>query len=71
MTHPKLTPMQRERNERDRRHLLRKITSGADGRMRERTAREQLAAAQADLERGPDDVAPDADDQSAWAGVMR
>lgn len=71
MTHPHLTPMQRERNERDRRHLLRKITDPATNRMRERTAREQLAAAQADMERGPDDVVPDVDDSSAWAGVMR
>lgn len=71
MTHPNLTPMQRERNERDRRHLLRKITDAAYLRMRERSAKEQLVAAQADMERGPDDVVPDADDSSAWAGVMR
>lgn len=71
MTHPNLTPMQRDRIDTDRRHLLRKSTNAATERMRERTAKEQLAAAQRDLERGPDDVVPDADDQSAWAGVMR
>lgn len=71
MTHPNLTPMQRERNERDRRYLRRKITDPATNRMRERTAKEQLAAAQAEMARGPDDVVPDADDSSAWARVMR
>lgn len=71
MTHPNLTQMQRERNADDLRYLRRKMTDPAANRMRERTAKEQLAAAQRDLERGPDDVVPDADDQSAWAGVMR
>ena len=70
MTHRHITPMQAEQIERDRRHLLRKITSGADGRMRERTAKEQLAAAQRELERGPDEVIPDADD-SSLRGVVR
>ena len=68
--HKGLTPMQRDRLEQDRRYLLRNITSGADGRMRERTAKEQLAAAQRELERGPDDVVPDADD-SSLRGVVR
>lgn len=67
MTHPNLTPMQRERNERDRRYLRRKITDPATNRMRERTAREQLAAAQADMERGPEDVVPDDADYSSWS----
>lgn len=67
--HKGLTPMQRDRNEQDRRHIAR-ITSAAEGRMRERTAKEQLAAAMRELERGPDDVVPDADDSSV-AGVMR
>ena len=71
MTHPNLTPMQAERNAADRRHLLRKITSDAEGRMRERTAKEQLAAAIADGQRDQDATVPDADDSAAWAGVMR
>lgn len=55
MTHRHITPMQAEQIERDRRHLLRKITSAADDRMRSRTAKEQLAEA---LEAGqaPEDV---------------
>jgi hypothetical protein len=71
MTHPNLTPMQKERINTDRRHLLRKINDPATNRMRERTAKEQLAAALKDQQRGPDDVIPDADDSAAWAGVMR
>lgn len=71
MTHPNLTPMQRERNAHDLAYLRRKITDPATNRMRGRTAREQLAAAQAEMARGPDDVVPDVDDSSAWAGVMR
>ena len=67
--HKGLTPMQRDRLEQDRRHIAR-ITSAAEGRMRERTAREQLLAAQRELERGPDDVVPDADD-SSLRGVLR
>ena len=61
--------MQRDRNEQDRRHIAR-ITPAAEGRMRERTAKEQLLAAQRELERGPDDVVPDADD-SSLRGVVR
>lgn len=56
----------RERNERARREHLRKITDPAMNRMRTRTAKQQLADAQAAL-RGPDDI-PDADDSSAWRG---
>lgn len=54
----------RERIEQDRRHLLRKTTAQAAERMRRKTAREQLAEAQAYLQRGPDDVIDDADDES-------
>lgn len=71
MTHPHLTPMQRDRNESDLRYLRRKMTDSAANRMRERTAKEQLAAAIADGQRDQDATVPDADDQSAWAGVMR
>ena len=49
----------------------RKITNQADSRMRERTARQQHAAALRDLNRGPDDVVPDADDASVQRGMMR
>lgn len=52
----------RERNEIARRQYLRKITDAAENRMRTRTAKQQLAEAQAAL-RGPDDI-PDADDES-------
>lgn len=64
MTHRHTTEEQRERIERDRRHLLRKTTAQANERMQRRTAKEQLAEAQAYLKRGPDDVVPDADDSS-------
>lgn len=43
----------------------RKISSQAHGRMLTRTAKEQMAQAMADANRGPDDVVPDADDESA------
>lgn len=52
-------------------YRLRKITDAADGRMRTRSARQQHADAMAELQRGADDVVPDADDGAAWAGVMR
>jgi hypothetical protein len=58
---------QRERLETDRRYLLRKTLDAAENRMRQRTAKQQLADAMAELERGPDDVVPDADD-SSWRG---
>lgn len=58
------TDKQREQLELDRRHLLRKTTAQAAERMRRKTAREQLAEAQAYLRRGQDDVVPDADDAS-------
>ena len=61
----------RDNIERGRQYLLRKITDPASNRMRTRTAKEQLAAAQRDLERGPDDVVPDADDAAMRrAGVL-
>ena len=68
--HKGLTQMQLDRLEQDRRHIAR-ITSAADGRMRERTAREQLAAAQRELARGPDDVIDNTDDQSAWSNKFQ
>ena len=49
----------------------RKITDQADARMRTRTAKEQHAAALADLARGPDDVVPDADDSSIQRGMLK
>lgn len=56
----------RERNERARRDYLRKITDAAEGRMRSRTAKEQLAEAM-NRGRGGEEI-PDADDASAWRG---
>ena len=47
---------------------FRKITGPAEGRMRARTAREQLAAALAEANREQDDSIPDPDDQSARQG---
>ena len=67
--HKGLTQMQLDQLERDRRHIVR-ITSAADNRMRERTAREQLLAAQRELNRGQDDVIDDADD-SSWSNKFR
>lgn len=64
MTHRHITEEQRERLELDRRHLLRKTTAQAAERMRRKTAREQLAEAQTYLQRGQDDVVPDADDEN-------
>lgn len=56
---------QRERIEQDRRYLLRKTLDAAENRMRQRTAKQQLADAMA-ASRGPDDIPlPDADDSSA------
>ena len=60
----------RERLETDRRYLLRKTLDAAEGRMRTRTAKQQLADAMR-LSRGPDEIpVPDADDSSIY-GVMR
>jgi hypothetical protein len=61
----------REQTERDRRHLLRKMTSQADNRMRTRTAKGQRANA-LDALKAPDDVPlRDADDESTTrAGVL-
>ena len=42
----------------------RKLTDKAENRMRTRTAKEQLAETLRELNRGPDDVIPDADDGS-------
>ena len=64
MTHRHMTPMQAERTEEDRRHLLRKTTAQANERMLRQTARQQLAAAMRELERGPDDAVPDANNNS-------
>lgn len=48
------------------------ITSPAEGRMRARTAREQHAAALAELQRERDDVIPDdEDDMSLRNNVLR
>ena len=49
---------------------LRKITSGAENRMLTRTAKEQHAEALRELNRGPDDVVPDADDSSIQRGML-
>ena len=49
---------------------LRKITSDADNRMRTRTAKEQHAAALAELARGPDEVIDDADDSAIQRGML-
>lgn len=63
-------PWKREQTERDRRHLLRKMSSQAENRQRNRTARELLADALA-AGQGPADIPlPDADD-SALCGVLR
>lgn len=48
--------------------LPQKITLAADSRMR--TYRAQQAADLADLERGPDDVVPDADDSALQRGML-
>ena len=70
MTHRHITPMQADRLEHDRRHLLRKTTAQAAERMRRMTAKEQLAEA-IKAGQAPDDLPlPDADD-AAIAGVMR
>ena len=50
---------------------LRKVTDRAETRMRERTARQQHAAALRDLNRGPDDVIDDADDSAIQRGMLR
>ena len=56
----------RERNEQAAREYLRKTTDAAYMRMRQRTAKEQLADA---IERGKGtEEVPDADDASAWRG---
>ena len=55
----------------DRRYLLRKSTVQANERMRERTAREQLLAAQRELERGPDDVVDDHTDDRSWSNKFQ
>ena len=52
------------------RQSLRKITDSADNRMRERTAKQQHAEALRELNRGPDDVVPDADDSSIQRGML-
>ena len=53
------------------RQSLRKITDSADNRMRERTAKQQHADALRELNRGPDDVAPDFDDSSLQRGMLK
>ena len=50
---------------------LRKVTSQADNRMRERTARQQHRDALAALNRERDDVVPDADDSSLQRGMLQ
>ena len=54
----------RDNIERSRQHLLRRMASQAENKMRERTAHEELAAHFQNSQRGPDDVVPDADDGS-------
>ena len=41
------------------------ISSPAENRMRTRTAKEQMAQAMADANRGPSEAIPDADDSAA------
>ena len=53
------------------RQSLRKITSGAENRMLTRTAKEQHRDALRELNRGPDDVAPDFDDSSLQRGMLK
>ena len=53
------------------RQSLRKITDRVDSRMRERTAKEQHRDALRELNRGPDDVAPDFDDSSLQRGMLK
>lgn len=60
----------RERDELARRQHLRKITDPAENRMRTRTAREQLQAAQRELNREQGESIPDADD-SSLLNIMR
>lgn len=62
----------REQTERDRRHLLRKMTSQADNRMRTRIAIE-LSADELAAGQGPADIPrPDADaNDSGLRGVLR
>lgn len=66
-------PWKREQVERDRQFLVRKMTSAAEGRMRERTAKQQLVEALA-ASREPQRDHPepeDADDASTQRGVWR
>ena len=53
------------------RQSLRKITSDAENRMLTRTAKQQHAEALRELNRGPDDVVPDADDSSIQPGMLK
>jgi len=50
---------------------LRTVHSQAENRMRERTAKQQHADALRELNRGPDDVVPDADDSSIQRGMLK
>ena len=60
-----------EQIERDRRYLARKTMDAAENRMRTRTAKEQMAQAMADANRGPSEAIPDADDSAATrTGVL-
>lgn len=49
---------------------LRTVHSQAENRMLTRTAKEQHAEALRELNRGPDDVVPDADDSSVQRGML-
>ncbi len=61
----------REQTERDRRHLLRKMTSQADNRMRTRTAIDLSADELAAGQRPADIPLPDADvNDSSLRGVL-
>ena len=53
------------------RQSLRKITDSAENRMLTRTAKEQHRDALRELNRGPDDVAPDFDDSSLQRGMLK
>ena len=50
---------------------LRKITASAENRMMTRAAKEQHRDALRELNRGPDDVAPDFDDSSLQRGMLK
>lgn len=67
-----MTPYQRERSNTEGRYLLRKSLDAAENRMRNRTARQQLADAM-EASRAPRDLPEpdDGDDASAQRHALR